>query len=320
MNSIKRKINTGYSRVSTADDVLAGQGLTGTTVLVTGGYSGLGYEVSQSLSSVGARVVVLARRPEQARSAVADIPGIEVRACDLSDPSSVRSCAREILESRITPDIIICNAGVMACPELRVGSGWESQFAINHLGHFVLVNLLVPAMPANGSRVVAVSSAGHFLSGVRWDDIHFRNGYDRWLAYGQAKTANALFAVQLASSGASRGISAFSVHPGSILTPLQRHFSASEKHDLGWTTSNGDAVPGFKTPSQGAATTVWAATAPILADHSGAYLQDCNIADVAQTDDMSVGGVKPWATDPADARRLWTLSAEMTGVDAFGRR
>ncbi|KDQ02187.1 oxidoreductase [Rhodococcus qingshengii] len=171
MNSIQRKINTGFSRVSTADDVLAGQDLTGTTVLVTGGYSGLGYEVSQSLSSVGARVVVLARRPEQARSAVADLPGIEVRACDLSDPSSVRSCAREILESRITPDIIICNAGVMACPELRVGSGWESQFAINHLGHFVLVNLLVPAMPANGSRVVAVSSAGHFLSGVRWNEI-----------------------------------------------------------------------------------------------------------------------------------------------------
>ncbi|XGU20722.1 SDR family NAD(P)-dependent oxidoreductase [Rhodococcus sp. 3Y1] len=114
----------------------------------------------------------------------------------------------------------------MACPELRVGSGWESQFAINHLGHFVLVNLLVPAMPANGSRVVAVSSAGHFLSGVRWNDIHFRNGYDRWLAYGQAKTANALFAVQLANSGASRGISAFSVLPGASSLP----FNVTSRH------------------------------------------------------------------------------------------
>ncbi|MDV8009084.1 oxidoreductase [Rhodococcus sp. IEGM 1318] len=320
MNSIQRKINTGFARTSTADDVLSGLDLTGTTALVTGGYSGLGFEISRSLASVGVRVVVLARRPEQARGAVADFPGIEVRACDLSDPSSVRSCAREMLESRISPAIIICNAGIMACPEVRVGSDWESQFAINHLGHFVLVNLLAPGLPTNGSRVVSVSSAGHFLSGVRWDDIHFRKGYDRWLAYGQAKTANALFAVQLASAGASRGITAFSVHPGSILTPLQRHFSASEKHDLGWTTPNGDAVPGFKTPAQGAATTVWAATAPILVDHAGAYLQDCNIADVAQTDDMSVGGVKPWATDPDDALRLWALSAEMTGVDAFDRR
>lgn len=181
----------------------------------------------------------------------------------------------------------------------------------------MLVNRLVPALVPGCSRVVSVSSAGHFVSGIHWDDVHLRRGYDRWEAYGQSKTANALFAVQLNSLGAHRALRAFSVHPGSILTPLQRHIPRDEQIELGWITDRGQSATGFKTPAQGAATAVWAATSPNLVDHGGTYCQDCDIAAPATTDDMLKGGVKPWATDPEDAARLWALSRELTGIDAF---
>jgi NAD(P)-dependent dehydrogenase (short-subunit alcohol dehydrogenase family) len=310
----QHRIGSGFDSRSTADDVLAGIDLSHTTALVTGGYSGLGLEATRALSHAGARVVVPARRPDTARAALHDTRGAEVHELDLADLAGVRAFSERFLDTGRTLDIVISGAGIMACPETRVGPGWEAHFAVNHLGPFALVNRLRPAL-GRGSRVVSVASSGHFLSGIRWDDPHFRTGYDRWLAYAQSKTANALFAVHLDALRASSGPHAFSVHPGSILTPLQRHVSRDEQLAQGWITPDGEQAAGFKTPAQGAATAVWAATSPLLDGHGGAYCQDCDVAEPATTDDMLVGGVKPWAVDPDDARRLWELSSELTGLD-----
>ncbi|BDM69252.1 oxidoreductase [Streptomyces nigrescens] len=310
----QQKIGTGFGAHSTADDVLAGIDLTGTTALVTGGYSGLGLEATRALARAGARVVVPARRAALAEEALRDVPEAEVQALDLADLESVRTFSDRFLRTGRTLDIVINNAGIMACPETRIGPGWEAHFAVNHLGHFALVNRLRPSL-APGSRVVAVASSGHFLSDIRWDDLHFRTGYDRWLAYAQSKTANALFAHHLDRLGAASGLHAFAVHPGSILTPLQRHVPRDEWRAHGWVTPDGRPADGFKTPQQGAATAVWAATSPLLDGYGGAYCQDCDLADPAATDDMLVGGVKPWATDPEAAARLWALSSELTETD-----
>ncbi|WKK23475.1 SDR family NAD(P)-dependent oxidoreductase [Streptomyces olivoreticuli] len=313
----QQRIGTGFGAHSTADEVLAGIDLSGGTALVTGGYSGLGLETTRALARAGARVVVPARRPDTAEAALRGMPGTEVRALDLADLESVRVFADRFLETGRTIDVLINGAGVMACPETRVGPGWEAHFAINHLGHFALVNRLRPAFAPGGARVVSVASSGHFLSDIRWDDLHFRTGYDRWAAYAQSKTANSLFAVHLDTLGADSGLRAFAVHPGSILTPLQRHIPREEWHALGWVTEDEAPAAGFKSPEQGAATAVWAATSPLLDDRGGAYCQDCDIAAPATTDDMLAGGVKPWATDPAAAARLWELSGELTGLNAF---
>ncbi|MGA4843059.1 oxidoreductase [Streptomyces sp. G45] len=313
----QRKIGSGYDARSTADDVLDGIDLTGRTALVTGGYSGLGLAATRALARAGARVIVPARRPGTARAAVRGVPGVEVAALDLADLDSVRAFADGVLRARTTVDLLIANAGVMACPETRVGPGWEAHFAVNHLGHHALVNHLAPALAAPGARVVAVASSGHFLSGIRWDDPHFERGYDRWLAYAQSKTANALFARHLDALAGDRGIHAFAVHPGSVLTPLQRHVPRAEQLAQGWIGPDGRPAEGFKSPEQGAATAVWAATSPLLEGHGGAYCQDCDIAEAATTDDMLIGGVKPWAVDPEAAARLWELSADLTGVDQF---
>ncbi|WP_372343982.1 SDR family NAD(P)-dependent oxidoreductase [Streptomyces sp. KL116D] len=315
----QHRIGSGFGAHSTAADVIAGVDLTGRTALVTGGYSGLGLETTRALAAAGARVLVPARRPDAARAALDGISGTEVGALDLADLESVRVFAEGLLDTGRTLDLVINNAGVMAAPETRVGPGREYQFATNHLGHFALVNRLRPALAPHGARVVALTSSGHFLTGVRWDDIDFRTGYDRWLAYGQAKSANALFALHLDRLGAGHGLHAYAVHPGSILTPLQRHIPREEWAERGWVSQTGAPRPGFKTPQQGAATTVWAATSPLLDAHGGAYCQDCDLAEPVpdDADDMLAGGVKSWVRDPEAAARLWTLSAELTGVDAF---
>ncbi|MEU5869259.1 SDR family NAD(P)-dependent oxidoreductase [Nonomuraea sp. NPDC047529] len=309
------RIGSGFGAHSTADDVLTGVDLSGRNVLITGGYSGLGLEATRALVRAGAHVVVPARRPDVAKDALRDLRRTEVRELDLADLGSVRAFADQFLETGRTLDVVIGNAGVMAYPHRPVGPGWEAHLAINHLGHFALVNRLRPALA--GARVVSVSSSGHFLSDIRWDDLHFRHGYDQWTAYGQSKTANALFAVHLDALGAADGLRAFAVHPGSILTPLQRRIPHEEQVAQGWITSGGRRADGFKTPEQGAATAVWAATSPLLETHGGAYCQDCDLAEPATGDDMLVGGVKPWALDPDSAARLWKLSAALTGHDAF---
>ena len=316
MSTPQHKIGSGFGHDSTADEVLQGIDLSGKLAVVTGGYSGLGLETTRALAKAGAHVVVPARRPAAAREALAGIDDVEVDELDLADLESVRTFSERFLASGRTIDLQIDNAAVMACPETRVGPGWEAQFATNHLGHFALVNRLWPAIVDGGARVVSVSSSGHRRSDIRWDDLQFSQGYDKWTAYGQAKTANALFAVQLDALGKDAGVRAFTVHPGGILTPLQRHLPREEMVAFGWIDEQGNPLnPGFKTPEQGAATQVWAATSPQLEGEGGVFLDDCEVAELS-TDDAP--GVRPYAVDPASAARLWTVSAELTGVNAFG--
>ena len=313
---------SGFGARSTATQVLAGIDLNGRTAIVTGGYSGLGIETVAALAAAGARVLVPARRPEVARAALdaRGLSDVEVETLDLADLGSVRAFADRFLASGRSLDILINNAAIMASPEARVGDGWESQFATNHLGHYVLTNLLWPALAAGGgARVVALSSTGHKLSGIRFDDPQFETGYDKWLAYGQAKTADSLFAVQLDALGAEQGVRAFAVHPGGIMTELQRHLPREEMIASGWMTEDGTVNSVFKTPEQGAATATWAATSPMLDGRGGVYCEDCDIAEptVPGSDTARIRGVDAHAIDPTDAARLWALSAELTGVNAF---
>jgi NAD(P)-dependent dehydrogenase (short-subunit alcohol dehydrogenase family) len=330
----QRKTGSSFGRESTAAEVVAGIDLTGKTAIVTGGYSGLGLETVRALASAGARVVVGARRPGHAREMLvaagirAGTEGgtVSVAALDLADQSSVGEFAAGFLssacgESGTGLDILINNAAIMASPEQRVGPGWESQFATNHLGHFALTNLLWPALRAGrGARVVSLSSTGHKLSAIRFDDINFDSGYDKWKAYGQAKTANSLFAVQLDFLGKDLGVRAFAVHPGGIMTELQRHLPREEMVAAGWMDEHGKVDARFKTPEQGASTSVWAATSPALQGMGGVYCEDCDIAEPTQagSPEARIRGVDAHAVDPSDAARLWALSAEMTRVDAFG--
>ncbi len=312
----QHKIGSGFGFTSTAAEVVDGIDLTGKLAVVTGGYSGIGIETTKALVHAGAFVVVPARRTDTAATALAGLSNVEVAELDLGDLGSVKAFSERFLASGRRIDIVINSAGIMACPETRVGPGWEAQFATNHLGHFALVNRLWRAL-SPGARVVAVSSAAHRHSAMRWDDVMFTRGYDKWKAYGQSKTANALFAVELDKRGKDQGVRAFSLHPGGIHTPLQRHLSREELIALGILDENGDEIPGrFKTPEQGAATQVWAATSPQLADLGGLFLEDCDVAGIRESDEMTAKGVYPYAVDPDEAARLWAYSVELTGVDA----
>ena len=304
----------------TADEVLDGVDLGGRTALVTGGYSGIGPATVAALAKAGARVLVPARRPDEARQVLADVAAVEVGELDLSDQDSVAAYAGSLLEEGTHLDIVIGSAGTMATPETHTALGWELQMATNHLGHYALVNRLWPLL-AGGARVVSVSSSGHHLSDIRWDDPWFTLGYDKWEAYGQSKTANALFAVHLDALGRDQGVRAFSLHPGAILTPLGRHLQAEDLEKVMVRNEDGELVlPEFKTPEQGAATSVWAATAPELEEHGGRYLEDVAVAETAPDREVRAAeniGVKAYAQDPAAAARLWAWSARVTGVDAF---
>src|SRR3954471_19270339 len=255
MTTPQRPIGSGFGYRSTAAEVLEGIDLSGRLAIVTGGYSGLGLETVKALAGAGADVIVPARRPAHAEQELAGVEPVEVDELDLADLDSVEAFAGRVLDAGRPVDILINNAAVMACPETRVGPGWEAQFATNHLGHFTLANLVWPLLAAEGgARVVALSSTGHKLSGIRWDDLMFETGYDKWQAYSQAKTANSLFAVQLDALGAPAGVRAFAAHPGGIMTPLQRHLAREEMIAAGWMDDEGNVHDGFKTPEQGAAT------------------------------------------------------------------
>jgi NAD(P)-dependent dehydrogenase (short-subunit alcohol dehydrogenase family) len=320
MTSKQSPIHSGFGAVTTAAEILEGCDLSNTTAIVTGGHSGLGLETTRALTNAGARVVVATRDVEAARAKTNGIPNVEIERLDLSDLTSVHDFAQRFLASDRHIDILIGSAGIMACPETRVEAGWEAQFATNHLGHYALVNLLWPALKGR-ARVVVVSSAGHHQSGIRWNDVQFTQGYDKWLAYGQSKTANALFAVHLDRLGQHEGVRAFSLHPGKILTPLQRHLAQDEMIAAGWLDVNGHlADPTFKTTQQGAATQIWAATAPQLNGMGGLYCEDCEIASLDASEPPSFVGVRPYAADPDQAERLWALSAQLTGIDAFERK
>jgi NAD(P)-dependent dehydrogenase (short-subunit alcohol dehydrogenase family) len=320
MRTPQHPIGSGFGYRSTAAEVIDGIDLSNRLAIVTGGYSGLGTETVKALVGAGAHVVVPARRRATAEEALDGVSGIEIDELDLGDQASVRSFAERFLASGRSLDLLINNAGIMALPETRVGPGWEAQFATNHLGHYTLTNLLWPRLVATGgARVVALSSRGHKRSGIRFDDLMFERGYDRWEAYGQSKSANSLFAVQLDALGADAGVRAFAVHPGPIMTPLQRHLSPEFLKEAGWVDEEGNLSERFKTPEQGAATATWAATSPRLAGMGGVYCENCDIADetIAGSPTAEESGVDAHAIDPEIASRLWAVSAELTGVNAF---
>ncbi|NBH06070.1 SDR family NAD(P)-dependent oxidoreductase [Amycolatopsis sp. SID8362] len=313
----QQPIGSGYGADTTTTDVLADVDLTGKLAVVTGASSGLGLATAHALGDAGATVIAAVRRPETAAQAFAQADRVEIRPLDLADQASVHAFADEFLASGRELDMLINNAGVMLLPETRVGPGWEAQFATNHLGHYTLTNRLWPALTSGrGARVVSLSSFGHRYSAMRWDDVMFKAGYDKILAYGQAKTANALFAVHLDTLGREHNVRAFAVHPGGIMTSLQRHMSQEEMRAVGWVDDQGNTASSFKTPAQGAATQVWAATSPKLADAGGVYLQDCDIAPIVEDD---APGVRPYAVDPEEAGRLWALSAQLTEVGLTSR-
>ena len=311
-------LKSGFGLHTTAPEVMEGVRLDGKTAIVTGGYSGIGLEVVKALTAAGAEVIVPARDKSRANEAFASAGlAIATVEMDLANLASVYEAAAEIGDGHNSVDFLFNNAGVMACPEQRVGPGWEYQFAVNHVGHFVFTRELMPyLLNDGGARVVTTSSVGHKRCRMRWDDVHFQTEeYDKWLAYAQSKTANALFALELSNRRGGDGIKSFSVHPGPILTPIMRHISDEELVGMGWKEPNGDLTDeakGFiKTPLQGAATLLWAATSPLLEDRGGEYCEDCDIAARSTPEAPRWVNVAEWAVDEAEAKKLWALTEEM---------
>ncbi len=309
--------NSGFGARTEGAEVLADLDLDGKTAVVTGGYSGIGLEAVRALAAKGVAVVVPVRTPEKAEANLAGVDGdVKTAPLDLADLDSVRRFGESTLAELDRLDLLINNAGIMASPEARVGPGWESQFGINHMGHFALTKTLLPLIERTpGARVVTLSSTAHKLGDIRWDDIQFESGaYDKWQAYGQAKTANALFANALSRRLADTGGLGFSVHPGGIFTPLQRHLPREEMIALGWLDASGEpselAKAGFKTPEQGCSTTLWAATSPSLEGKPGVYCEDCDIASPTDPDSPMARyrGVDEHACDDESAERLWAIS------------
>jgi NAD(P)-dependent dehydrogenase (short-subunit alcohol dehydrogenase family) len=300
---------------TTADEVLEGLDLTGKRVLITGGSGGLGAETARAMAAKGAEVIVTARDLEKVQGVVQATKAstgadLAVEKLELGSFASIRAFAERFLAKSDTLDILINNAGVMACPHGKTEDGIELQFGTNHVGHFLLTNLIARTL-AKGARVVSVSSLAHFASPVVFDDIQFeKRDYKKWLAYGQSKTANALFAVGLNARLKERGVEAFSLHPGAIKTDLSRHQTEEDLARSRMLQQSGRLS--LKTVAAGAATSVYAATAPELAGKGGAYLADCAISPISAEE----GGftvVRPYALDPAAAERLWAVSEEMVG-------
>ena len=308
----QKPIETGLGPRPEPADILAGIDLSGKTALVTGGYSGIGLETVRALVNAGAHVHVPARDKARAAQALDGIlEASNIGEMDLGDVNSVYRFAEDFSAQHDNLDILIANAGVMACAEGRTAQGWETQIGVNHFGHFALISKLINQLTAgDGARVVALSSIGHRLGGIDFDDMHYQTRpYEKWQAYGQSKTAKSLLAVELDARYKDQGVRAFGVHPGGIFTPLQRHLPNEEMVALGWKNEDGSAsdvaASIFKTPAQGAGTSLWAATNPRLDGLGGVYCEDCNIAAVTDADDTAPAGVRAWAVDGDIARRLW---------------
>ncbi len=315
-------IGSGFAAASTAEEVIRGIDLAGKCVVVTGGYSGIGLETVRALRGAGAKVFVPARDMRKASEALRHMPDVETEPMDLLDPASIDRFAARVLASVEALHILVNNAGVMAAPLVRDARGFESQFSTNHLGHFQLACRLWPALVrARGARVIALSSFAHRRAGIDFRDPNFQcRDYDPWIAYGQSKTANALFAVALDSIGQRRGVRAFSVHPGGVVTDLVRYMSRAQIDASAVLDKDGnpiiDPANNKKSPQQGAATTVWCATSPLLDGMGGVYCADCDIAPALPSDDSpELRGVRPRAMDPVAAGRLWQLSEQLTGAN-----
>jgi NAD(P)-dependent dehydrogenase (short-subunit alcohol dehydrogenase family) len=304
---------------STAAQVAEGIDLAGRTALVTGGSGGLGAESARVLASRGARVLIAARDVAKAESVAAGIrestgnDAVEVGQLELGSLPSIRAFAAATLAQHRAIHLLLNNAGVMACPLGRTEQGFELQFGTNHLGHFLLTGLLAPALRAGApSRVVCVSSAGHRLAPVDLADPNYeKRDYEKWTAYGQAKTANIWHALELDRRMQSDGVRGFAAHPGTIVTELGRHLREEDRAAMLSRAPGGGFK--WKKVEQGAATQIWACTAPELAGRGGLYLEDCHVAGPT-TEQTPTGGYSPWALDADGAARLWPLSEKLVGA------
>ena len=311
----QKPVNSGFGAKTEPSEVLKEVDLNGKVAMVTGGYSGIGLETVRGLKDSGARVIVPARRTDVARSELAGIvENGDILEMDLADPSSVTRFINEFNASGTSLDILVNNAAVMACPQMPTKQGWDLQFAVNHIGHFILTKGLLDVISQSSeARIVTLSSTGHKLSGIQWEDIHFENSYDKWKSYGQSKTAASLLAIEISSRMKDEGIKTYSVHPGGIFTPLQRHLEKEEMIALGWLGEDGElsemAAANFKSTTQGASTSLWCATSPMLNDVSGVYCENCDVA-VRQEDGPMARyvGVADWAVDTDEASKLWELT------------
>jgi NAD(P)-dependent dehydrogenase (short-subunit alcohol dehydrogenase family) len=317
----QKPIASPFDGETQAEEVIAGVRLAGKTAIVTGAASGIGVETARALAAAGARVVMPVRSRDKGEAVASEIRSstgnvaVKVADMDLADFASVRAFADEFVGAGAPLDLLINNAGIMATPERRIMDGFESQFGTNHLGHMLLTCHLAPALLKGApGRVVELSSIGHRRSPINFDDPNFQHRpYEKWEAYGQAKTANSLFAVALNRRLEPKGVNAYAVHPGGIMTGLQRDMSAAEIKAFGWVDDEGRINDRFKTVSGGASTSLWCATSPMLAAGGGVYCEDCNIAALMPDDDPSFTGVRRWAIDPDAAERLWTLSERLLG-------
>jgi NAD(P)-dependent dehydrogenase (short-subunit alcohol dehydrogenase family) len=313
-----------FGAASTTDEVLEGVNLNGKRILVTGVSAGLGVETARTLIAHGAQVVGTARdlkkakvATEQVRAETANGGGLKLVELDLASLASVRACADALISVGEPFDLVIANAGVMACPKSQTSDGFETQFGTNHLGHFVLVNRIVSLLKP-GSRLVNLSSAGHRFSDVDLDDPNFEHTpYTEFGAYGRSKTANILFAVEFDRRHKANGVRATAVHPGGIQTELGRHLSPEAIKQLidGINAANAaSGAPPFswKTIPQGAATSVWSGIVASADEVGGFYCEDCHVAELAEGDGIR-GGVRAYALDPDHAKALWAKSEELVG-------
>jgi NAD(P)-dependent dehydrogenase (short-subunit alcohol dehydrogenase family) len=320
--TLQKPLGSGFKATSTTNDVIEGINLKGKIVIVTGGNAGIGLETTKTLAKAGATVIVAARDVEKAKKNLEGIKNVTIETMDIMNPASIDSFAEKFLQSRRPLHLLINNAGIMWVPLRRDNRGIESQLATNYLGQFHLTAKLFPALKsANGARVINVSSLGHHMAPFNFEDPNFMHReYETLLAYGQSKTASNLFSLELDCRAKAFNIRAYSLHPGSIAgTELAREASLELFQEMGFLDENGNLLPEvaakLKTIPQGAATTVWCATSPLLDSVGGVYCEDNDIAPLSNGAD-SVGsyGVALYSLDEVNAKRLWRLSEEMTGI------
>lgn len=318
--ALQKPIGSGFSTTSTSAEVIKGIDLTKKTIIVTGGNTGIGLETTKALATAGANIIVPTRNTEKAKKNLNGIANVEIAFIDLMSSDSIDSFAENFLASGRPLHILINNAGIMWVPLRRDNRGFESQLATNYLAQFQLTARLWPALQkANGARIVNVSSQGHQFAPFHFNDPNFlHRKYETLQAYGQSKTAVNLFSLELDNRSKSSGIRVYSVHPGSIAgTELAREASLELFQQMGFCDAEGnllsEVAASLKTIPQGAATTIWSATSPLLNNIGGVYCENSDIAALA-TDASTVGGVKPYSLDETNAKKLWKWSEEATGI------